>query len=151
MHGLLVSVALLTLAASPDDGSSEWMASYGKALETARFSNQPLLVVLDNPNDPAQRLTAVETADNTQKQLLKPYLMCRVDVSTAYGKQVAASFKTTSFPHVAVIDKTASYVLYRKSGQVTTAEWAGTLVRYQTGNRVSYTRAFQQQPVICRT
>lgn len=151
MHGILVSVALLTLAASPEDGSSDWMTSYGKALETARFAQQPLLVVLDNPNDPNQRFAPAEQPDETQKQLLKPYLLCRVDVSTPYGKQVAASFKTATFPHVAVIDKTAGYILYRKTGQVTSAEWAGTLVRYRTGTRISYSSATQQQPVVCRT
>jgi hypothetical protein len=108
-------------------------------------------VVLDNPNDPKQRFAPAEKADETQKQLLKPYLLCRVDVSTPYGKQVAASFKTETFPHVAVIDKTAAYILYRKSGQVTSAEWAGTLVRYQSGSRITYTSAAQRQPVICRT
>ncbi|MCO6458276.1 MAG: hypothetical protein J5I93_23465 [Pirellulaceae bacterium] len=159
-NGILVSMMLLTLAGSPEDSRrTDWLANYGQALEAARFAQRPLLVVLDNPHEASQRFAPVDLGDATQQELLKPYQLCRVDVSTPYGKSVAAAFKADTFPHVAVIDKTATYIIHRHTGQVTSGQWATTLVRYQSGNRVAAASFSQptnwsggsRTSIICRT
>ena len=74
------------------------------------------------------------STDETQAALLAPYELCRVDVTTEYGKRVAAAFKVSEFPYTAIIDRTASVILYRKTGRFDTAQWASTLIHYQNGD-----------------
>jgi hypothetical protein len=126
----------------------EWESSYGQALKATRAGHDPLLVVLDKPSSENARiepeLISEDEADSADAALLKPYRLCRVDVSTEYGKKVAKAFKAKEFPHVAIIDKTGSVVLYRNSGDIDQAEWTKALKRHKSGertlSRVTYTR-----------
>ncbi|HAY79096.1 MAG TPA: hypothetical protein DCY79_04745 [Planctomycetaceae bacterium] len=124
MNGL-IATSLMVLAAGASD--VEWMDNYGAALEAARAADRPLLVLLENST---AAVKAVETAD---ADLLENYVVCRVDVSTEYGKRVAAAFKTSLFPYTAVIDKTGKRVLYRKSGDFTADGWKEMLAMFQDG------------------
>ncbi|MCI0333716.1 MAG: hypothetical protein L0228_10905 [Planctomycetes bacterium] len=139
---MLSYLATATLAISAMLGAPQqhqWESSYGKALEATRAADEPLLVVLDKPNSKDSRLSPellsdeqVEGADNA---LLKPYQLCHVDVTTSYGKKVAEAFHAESFPHVAIIDKTGSTVIFSKTGKVQSDEWQQILTRYKTGDR----------------
>lgn len=163
MNVFVVSVALLSMGGAPENAKKDWMPRYGEALAAAKLAQQPLVVVLEDASNPGRQLSQVQESDESQKQLLKPYVLCRVDVSTPYGKQVASAFKATSFPHTAVIDKTAKYIIYRKRGQFTANEWAHTLVKYRTGTRAVPVASRQPtytwgqsgfswpQPAACRT
>jgi hypothetical protein len=125
------------LAATPQ--APEWEPSYGKALAETRTGNSPLLVVLEKPNSEEGRVDAKLLSENKvsgkEYELLRPYRLCRVDVTTQYGKKVARAFRANTFPHVAIIDKTGSLVLYRKSGKMDSAEWQATLARHKNGER----------------
>jgi hypothetical protein len=135
----MAAIALSTLGVSA--GSVDWQSDYGKALEASRADSRPLLIVLDNPSDPAA--TAKEdqlVAQGEQEELLNAYECCHVDVSTEYGKKVADAFKAKEFPFAAIIDKTGSIVLCKKTGKVSDAEWQETLATYQNGER---TKAIQ--------
>lgn len=132
-------MAIGLLASTPD--STEWKSDYGDALaETRAEDNQPLLVVLDEPQaketsiEPAlQEASDVEVADG---KLLKHYRLCRIDASTKYGQKVAGAFKAKRFPHVAIIDKSGKVVLFKKAGRITTTELTTALEKHQDGERV---------------
>jgi len=63
--------------------------------------------------------------------------LCHVDVTTDYGQKVAKAFNAKEFPHVAIIDKTGSMVIYKKTGQIDSAEWQKILTSHKTGERPS--------------
>jgi hypothetical protein len=137
----IATVAIGLLAASPQ--RSTWEASYGKALEASRADNSPLLVVLDKPNSEEARvepaLLGGENPSEKHSELLRPYRLCHVDVTTDYGQKVAKAFHAKSFPHVAIIDKTGSSVIFRKSGKIEAAEWEQALKHHRNGEVVSKT------------
>src|SRR5215212_8141386 len=131
--------AISVLAAAPR--APEWETSYGKALEETRSGQDPLLVVLDNPNSKKARiepaLLSEDKATTSTSKLLKPYRLCHVDVSTEYGQKVAKVFKAKEFPHVAIIDKSGSMVIFKKTGHIDSAEWQKILTSHKTGERPS--------------
>ena len=119
----ILSVGLLAEAPKPP----QWEASYGKALQASRDAKSPLLVVLDEPNSEEARLEpellGQEDVNRGDVKLLRRYRLCHVDVTTKYGRRVARAFRAKRFPHVAIIDKTGSTVIFRKTGQIEPKEW----------------------------
>src|SRR3954453_17614546 len=128
-------LAIGVLAAAPK--APQWETSYGKALEETRAGQDPLLVGLDKPNTKKARiapgLLSEDKAATSSSKLLKPYRLCHVDVTTEYGQKVAKVFKAKEFPHVAIIDKTGSLVIFKKTGQIDSAEWQKILTSHKTG------------------
>ncbi len=133
-------IAIATLAigfvtAAPK--APQWETSYAKALQETRSGQDPLLVVLDKPNTKEARLEpellSEDKATTDTSKLLKPYRLCHVDVSTEYGQKVAKVFNAKEFPHVAIIDKTGSMVIFKKTGQIDSAEWQKILTSHQAG------------------
>jgi hypothetical protein len=131
------SLAISALLAAPQQ--PQWESSYGKALEATREADEPLLIVLDKPNTKDARLSpellSEEKAEGSDLALLKPYQLCHVDVTTSYGKKVAKAFHATSFPHVAIIDKTGSTVIFSKTGKIQAEEWQRILTQNKTGDK----------------
>jgi hypothetical protein len=131
------TMAISLLAAAPK--APQWEASYGKALQETRAGQDPLLVVLDKPNSKESRvepaLLSEDQTDGANTKLLKPYRLCHVDVTTEYGQKVAQAFHAKEFPHIAIIDKTGSTVIYKKTGQVDQAEWKEILTSHKSGER----------------
>jgi hypothetical protein len=117
-----------------------WEPSYGKALQATRAGESPLLVVLDKPSSETARLApellSEDQVSGKSFELLRPYQLCHVDVTTEYGKKVAKAFNATSFPHVAIIDKTGSLVLFSKSGKMNASQWEQALTRHKNGERI---------------
>lgn len=140
-----VFVAVSSLAASAVSTGSDavqWQADYGKALAATRQDDRPLLVVLDIPGDPkAEVETEHFEIEGKQGKLLEAYQLCHVDVSTKYGKKVAEAFRAKKFPFTAIIDKTGSVVLVKKSGQISSDQWQETLAKYQKGEQTTKTHA----------
>ena len=115
----------------------EWQADYGKALSSARSTDQPLLIVLDVPNDPkASMQSKLGSEEKEQLDLLNRYQRCHIDVTTEYGKRVAKVFGATQFPFTAIIDKTGSIILVKKLGQLSDDQWNETLATYQKGEKL---------------
>jgi hypothetical protein len=133
------TLAISMMAAAPK--APEWEQSYGKALQATRAGQDPLLVVLDKPGSDEARvepaLLSEDNASGDNSKLLSPYRLCHVDVSTDYGKKVAKAFKAKEFPHVAIIDKTGSVVIFRKTGQIKQDEWKQILTQNKSGERSS--------------
>ena len=122
------------LAGTAWGGPPEWLADYGVALERTKATGKPLLIVLENGEQPAQSLPVSYTTESTQRELLSRYQLCRVDVTTAYGQAVAKAFEATAFPYTAVIDKTGNYRIFKQSGTMQPENWVATLTRHQDGN-----------------
>ncbi|MEQ8848239.1 hypothetical protein [Botrimarina sp.] len=133
-------VAMVAGLSASEGDTSGWHADYGAALAETKHEAQPLLVVLDDPSDEANRLDPDLLKAESGALPLDSYALCRVDVSTDYGKQVAEGFKVTSFPHVAIIDKSGSVILRRVSGDVSLAEWKRVLSLHAEGDRLGQTR-----------
>jgi hypothetical protein len=129
MNLILLSLAA-TLAASPQP---QWLDDYGEALNAARSSRRPLLIVLEDSTAGSRFRHISHRPDAGQTQLLEPYTLCRVDVSTSYGRKVAEAFQATSFPTAVVTDKTATKVVARKIGHQSSGDWASFLTAYRTG------------------
>ena len=134
LSAAVVLVGSMTAATS----STTWQADYGKALAATRTDPKPLLIVLDDPSDPQLSFESKQL-EMTGKHsgLLNAYRRCHIDISTDYGKKVAEVFGAKQFPFTAIIDKTGSFVLCKKSGQLSQSQWQETLATYQKGVRPS--------------
>lgn len=132
-----MAVSLLASTVQP----LEWQADYGKALEATRSGDQPLLVVLDRPDADEARLEPELLAEGEvageDTDVLRPYNLCHVDVSTDYGQKVAEAFKAEDFPFTAIIDKTGSVIIYSKAGPMDSREWQDVLTKFREGDRDS--------------
>ena len=133
------TMAVGLLATAPQ--APHWEDSYGQALKETRAGSDPLLVVLDKPNSKEARiepaLLSEDKAGGDNSKLLRPYRLCHVDVTTDYGQKVAEAFHAKDFPHVAIIDKTGSMVIFKKTGQIDSAEWQKILTSNKKGERPS--------------
>ena len=133
------TLAVGLLATTPQ--APQWQASYGKALQATRDGNQPLLVVLDKPGSDDARiepgLLSEGSISGQEAELLKPYQLCHVDVTSDYGKKVAEVFHATKFPQVAIIDKSGSVILYRQAGKIAAADWDKMLTDYKDALRTT--------------
>lgn len=143
-----VTIALLASSSiAATEAPSQWQSDYGKALAATRADNRPLLVVLENPGDPNAAVESNQMAtEGPQAELLSAYQLCRIDVTTDYGKKVAKAFGAEQFPFTAIIDETGSYVLHKQMGQLTDTEWQETLGSYKRGLRklsVQHTSLFR--------
>jgi hypothetical protein len=136
IQGISVAmIALSSLLALPK--AVEWQADYGKALSSTRSTDQPLLIVLDVPNDPKSSMESkLGSEEKEQLDLLNRYQRCHIDVTTEYGKRVAKAFGATKFPFTAIIDKTGSIILCKKLGQLSDAQWNEILATYQKGEKL---------------
>ncbi len=132
-------MAIGVLASAPE--STEWQSDYGDALAATRAAdNQPLLVVLDEPQAGETSIEPVLGTGESKvvdKKLLKHYRLCRIDASTNYGQKIAGVFKAKRFPHVAIIDKSGKVILFKKSGKITSTEFSNALEANQDGERVA--------------
>jgi hypothetical protein len=147
------TLAVGLLAATPEP--PQWESDYGKALSATRAGNSPLLVVLDEPKSEEARIEPALLGQTTvlgkESNLLKPYRLCHVDVSTKYGQKVAKAFGASRFPHVAIIDKSGALVIFKRSGNLNAAEWEQALTEHKNGERprphtvakVSYQPSYQ--------
>jgi hypothetical protein len=135
------TLAISLMAASPT--APQWEQNYGKALEATRAGHDPLLIVLDKPGTQKAALEpsllSENQADGETAKLLTPYRLCHVDATTEYGQKVARAFKAKDFPHVAIIDKSGSVVIFHKSGQIKEAEWQKILASHKAGERTGKT------------
>ena len=133
------TMAIGLMAAAPK--APQWEQSYGKALQATRAGQDPLLIVLDKPDSKDARiepeLLSEENVSGDNSKLLSPYRLCHVDVTTDYGQKVAKAFHAKDFPQVAIIDKTGSVVIFRKTGQIKQDEWTQILTQNKSGERSS--------------
>jgi hypothetical protein len=131
------TLAVSLLSATPQP--VKWQDDYGKALQATRAGSQPLLVVLDEPAQDEARLEPALLGEGEisgqEFELLQPYHLCHVDVTTEYGERVAKAFKAKNFPYTAIIDKSGSVIIFAKAGQMSADEWHEALKSHRDGQR----------------
>lgn len=121
----LLMVAVLGIAPQ----QAQWTTNqYGDALEAARESERPMLVLLENPGDKDNKFTDIW--DEKLSPLLDKFVVCRVDVSTDYGKKVAEVYDATSTPYSVITDKTCRRIVFRGLGEFPAESWRRTLEFY---------------------
>ncbi len=151
----VVAFSLLVLVMiAPGALGAEWLSDYGVALRQAEIEGKPLLIILDEPSTRAPKIEKVKfNEEAAEDALLKPYKLCRIDVSTEYGKRVAKAFKVSEVPLTVIIDRTASVQIYRKTGTIQLQEWKATLLTYREGRRPvrNVSTRFRSSRAFCST
>ena len=136
MSSWIVLLALPAQMFLASANETRWVDDYGAALRQAKFQRLPLLVVIEDPSDSKRRIEQIRfAADQTENDLLSSYKLCRVDVRTPYGQEVAKVFKAKQLPHTSIIDNTGSVQIFVKSGSFTTQEWSTALTTHKEGKR----------------
>jgi hypothetical protein len=127
-----------------------WFSDYGAALAATKAARKPLLVVLDDPSDRRLRVEQVSRRDDRGAgDLLAKYTLCHVDVSTAYGREVARRFRARELPSTAIIDREGRTVIFSKAGHFSDESWRATLSSCRDGRWAPAPP--RSQPVVCFT
>lgn len=125
-------ISLTLLAITGFTGSQlEWSQNYGTAKSLAGRNGQPLLVVLEDSTAQDTRLNEALLKESDHRKLLKNFKLCRIDVATDYGRQVAKSFKANQFPYTVMIDKSAKFITFRHPGQMEKNQWKDELLAHK--------------------
>ena len=138
MSRLLTMVFILLSMAATNVAAQQpiWVGDYGLGLAVCRASEKPLLIVIEEPEQPSFKIRPVSAiTKETNHRLLANYTLCRVEASTPYGRSVAKAFKVDRYPFTAIIDKRGSHILYKKIGVFSETDWVNTLVEYKSGER----------------
>jgi len=117
--------------------TTAWRNDYRIAVQAARLAQRPLLIVIENPNETDQRLDGIDD-EARFADLLSSYELCRVDVTTEYGKKVAQSYGATQFPYTAITDNSCRSVVFRGAGKFSPDIWERTLNRYRDTRALSH-------------
>jgi len=132
MKCLLMASVVAACALLPSESELRWIDDYGAALEASRTLQKPLLIVIDDSShSESQFQHAGVTQGEENADLLEEYVLCRVDVTTDYGKRVADVFKVEQYPFAAITDKVGEKIVYRKNGQLDEAGWVAALENHK--------------------
>lgn len=135
-----VMLALFLLGA---DGSElkTWQTDYAKALQEVQRTDRPLFIVFDSNSSAVGKMVHDDVFMNEQveKLLAANYVRMFVDVETKEGKALAAQFAATEFPRIVIIDRSADWQVYRKSGNHSADEVASLLSQFRTSKLTTST------------
>ncbi len=140
-------------AAGAEPELQVWWTDYGSAYRLAEKEEKPLLVLFEATDARGQSLQVASTLEQSpSSSLLKPYVLCRIDVSTESGRDLARKFKAPNFPSVVITDKQLNRVINRQHGPLSDLDWAVMLVSYRTGERqVHRPSQSVEQGTVCYT
>jgi len=116
---LILSTVVGSVSLSPD-----WTDDYGEALENARCARRPMVVVLENPEKVKQRAGSIF---HVERELLTRFEICRVDVGSEYGKEVAKLYSPSELPYTVITDSECDRIVFRGVGERSVGEWRETL------------------------
>ena len=120
-----------------ESGLKVWWTDYGSAYRLAEKEQKPLLVVFDTVDGPERMLQGSSPWQQSHaSSLLSPYILCRINISTPSGRELARKFAAPGFPSVVITDKRLNRVIYRRHGPLSDLDWAVMLVSYRTGERL---------------
>lgn len=157
MYGLICWVGAIAAMAGTPPGS--WFDNYSAAWHRAQQERKPLLVVLEAGAGNLGQAAAVAyrsgdaraiPAGAATEELLKKYVLCHIDTSTAYGQRMLRAFKADGAPFVSIIDITGKLQIFRKAGLMSEHEWEIALATYQDG-REHPVNGSPQNARLCRT
>ena len=102
-------------------GLLEWNSDYAAALAESRREQRPLVVVLEDRHQ----------ARGMSRLLDRPYAyvafrdctVCRLDVSSSQGAELAHELQATVFPYTMVSDPSGRRIVFRVAGEFTERMW----------------------------
>lgn len=143
MTGMMASLAIAVSLTTSTPIDKKWEPDYGTALHKAQAEQRPLIVVLENPNNPAQSASKEALEDSHGRpELLDKFELCRVDVTTKVGKKVADAFGAKEFPYTAITDEKCRKIVHREVGRPAPGKWIAMI-----SSRVPRLR-FRSSPII---
>jgi hypothetical protein len=135
MQVLLMAAMSVANLAVTTTTELDWSDHYANAKVQAAAEHRPLLVVLEDSANPQGRFDQQALASqDSQVELLHNFRLCRMDVTTDYGKRVAAAFGAKQFPFTAITDNSAQYITFQAGGTMSPEQWNQTLATRKDGN-----------------
>ena len=127
---IVVCLASSVVTSPTTEATLQWQEHYGAAKRLAQKTERPLLVVLENPANPAGKIDETKISEKDRQAIAKQkFELVRVDVNTDYGKRVAKAFGAKSFPYTAVTDDRSVNIVYRKAGPMSEKDWRVALAK----------------------
>ena len=132
MRSLTTMVLFACMAASTmavEGKGLQWNKNYGQSKRVAQAAKRPMLLVLEDPKQ-RKKLDETKLSKNERTILTKEkFELCRVDVTTDYGKRVAQAFGAKTFPYTVVTDDASKNIVYRKPGPMSQSDWTLALAK----------------------
>ncbi len=149
---LTLILGCLAFFAAPAFADS-WLDDYAEAYRTSQIEAKPLLVVFEKPLERSSQFQQVSDLSRREKSsLLSPYTLCRIDVTSESGQEIANLFGATQFPYTVITDKHLKRILFRKAGNISDLDWATMLISYREGTRPKVELStFRSTPTVCYT
>jgi len=97
------------------------------------------------------RVNPVTPVGRSAEWLRNHFVLCRINVETPYGAQLAQAFRRDRFPHLAVIDAHRMVILQRHEGDLNQQVARQLLVRWAGAATASTSSAASATPGVRRT
>ena len=110
-----------------------WCLDYGRAIKEVEVQDKPLFIVFDRVDSDLGRMVASDQfmAAQVESALAADYVRMFVDVESEEGLQLAQQFGAADFPRIVVIDRSAHWQAYRRSGPHSAADVLSVLTPYR--------------------
>ena len=130
MNGVSAWLIFVGLMGAPDAGTI-WQTDYHRALQQAQRSRRPLLVKIEDLslNLPESSPSVSARNETIPTEILDDFVLCRIDFSRPNGKEIARRLGATSVPFTAIVNRSLTRVVYRRSGEIDPLEFEAVLVR----------------------
>ena len=132
---MIATVLSIMLFVGVDDSSDfgNWCLDYERAVKAVEEQDKPLFIVFDKVDSDLGRMVASSEFMDGQVEnaLAADYVRMFVDVESEAGKQLAAQFGAAEFPRIVVIDRSAHWQAYRRSGSHSATDLLSVLTRYR--------------------
>ena len=126
MNGVSAWLIFVGLMGAPDAGT-HWQSDYHRALQQAQRSRRPLLVRIEDLS--LNRQESSQSVFTSTETIPADFVLCRIDFSKPYGKEIAHRLGATSSPFTAIVNRSLTRVVYRRSGEIDPLEFEAVLVR----------------------
>ncbi len=104
-----------------------WSGDYRTALDLARSQGLPLVVMLED--GAVEWSQSANLSDPATVAMLARCQVCRVDVSTPCGKQIAMAFGATSFPYTVLCERDGKSIVCRLAGWQAARTWHNSIAK----------------------
>jgi len=130
-----------------------WLGDYAEAYRISQIDGKPLLMLFEKPFERSSQFQQVsDLSQPVRSSLLSPYTLCRIDVTSESGREIAGLFGVTRFPYIAITDKHLKRVIFRRAGNISDLDWATMLISYREGTQPKVdVSTFRSTPTVCYT